>query len=58
MKNKNSKRIYGFADDYNFNSTKNKTAKEKSSKNRLSIYDDFESDNDDSFIQKKFKKKY
>lgn len=57
MKNKNSKRIHGFEDDYNFNSTKNNTTKGKYSKNKFSIYDDFESDYDDSLINKKIKKR-
>ncbi|MDR2910669.1 MAG: hypothetical protein LBV47_04805 [Bacteroidales bacterium] len=58
MKNKNSKRIYGLEDDYNFNLTKNKTTKGKHLKNRLSIYDDFENDSDGSVIPKKIKKKH
>jgi hypothetical protein len=57
MKNKNLKRNYGFEDDYNFNLKKGSVAKDKGSKKRLSIYEDFQEDEDDFMVHEKFKKK-
>ncbi len=55
MKNMNQNRGRGFEDD---NSPKGSVGKNKSSKKRLSIYEDFEDDDDDYIVHEKFKKKH
>ena len=60
MKNKNLKRNHrGFEDESNFGSgNKGSVAKSKASKKRLSIYDDYEDDDDEFVSYEKFKKKH
>jgi len=58
MKNKNLKRGHSFEDDYDFNSKKGLGAKDKGSKKRLSIYEDYEEDEDEFTVHEKFKKKH
>jgi len=60
MKKKNLKRNNkGFEDDSNFNvGKKGAGAKSKDSKRRLSIYDDYEEDDDEFISYEKFKKRH
>ena len=59
MKKKNLKRNQkGFDDESKFSSGKNSVPKDKSSKRRLSIYDDYEEDDDEFISYEKFKKKH
>lgn len=59
MKKKNLKRNRpGFEDDSDFYSGKKSSgAKAKTSKKRLSIYDDYEEEDDDFIAYEKFKKR-
>ncbi|MBN1984782.1 MAG: hypothetical protein JW761_00695 [Prolixibacteraceae bacterium] len=59
MKKKNLKRSnHRFEDETNFNSIKKAVgSKDKSSKKRLSIYEDFEEDEEDFLHYEKFRKK-
>ena len=60
MKKKNLKRGHkGFEDDSNFSSgIKSSGVKSKDSKRKLSIYDDYEEDDDEFISYEKFKKKH
>ena len=60
MKNRNVKGGHrNFSDDYDSNSgIKGSGAKAKGSKNRLSIYEDFEEDEDEFVVREKFKKRH
>lgn len=59
MKKMNLKRgRRGFEDDYDFNSgNKSSGAKNKGSKKRLSIYEDYEEDDEEFIVREKFKKR-
>lgn len=56
MKKKIQKRNHsGFEDDYEFKSAKkSRPVKDKSNKKRLSIYDDYDDDEDDFMLNEKF----
>jgi len=60
MKKKNLKKgRKNFEDDYDFNAGKNGAAsKSKGSKRKLSIYDDYEEDDDEFIAYEKFKKRH
>ena len=59
MKKKNLKRSHGFEDDSDFYSgAKGAGAKNKGSKKRLSIYDDYEEDDEEFIAREKFKKRH
>lgn len=59
MKKKNLKRSHkSFEDESNFSSGKSSVARSKDSKRRLSIYDDYEEDDDEFISYEKFKKKH
>ena len=55
MKKKFSKSKPNFEGDYDFNRGKKGSVKDKSSKKRLSIYDDYEEDDDIFSSREKFK---
>ena len=55
MKKKISKSKPGFDNDFDFGRNKKGSGKDKSSKKRLSIYDDYEDDDDLYSSREKFK---
>lgn len=58
MKKKNLKRNQkSFEDESNFSSGKNSAPKNKGTKRRLSIYDDYEEDDDEFISYEKFKRR-
>ena len=59
MKKKNLKKGHrGFEDDYDLSGKKSAGTKSKGSKRKLSIYDDYEEDDEEFISYEKFKKRH